>query len=66
VAVSPVPRRPTLTAAAAGGVSLLPAAGQFTPPIRHSGARFTLGRGLVNPDLMPGSTFVFSVCSVDG
>ncbi|MFL6137389.1 MAG: fibronectin type III domain-containing protein [Frankiaceae bacterium] len=63
---SPWRGRSVPVAAAADGISLLPAAGQFTPlpgtPVLDS----RNGTGLSSPNLAPGSTLTFSVTTVGG
>jgi Fibronectin type III domain len=50
--------------AATSGVSLLPAAGQFTPLSGTPVLDTRNGTGIASPSLMPGSTLTFSVRSV--
>ncbi|MFL6139638.1 MAG: hypothetical protein ACJ74O_17815 [Frankiaceae bacterium] len=63
---SPWRSHSTPVAAAVSGISLLPAAGQFTPlpgtPVLDS----RNGTGISSPNLAPGSTLMFSVTTVGG
>ncbi|MFL6136708.1 MAG: fibronectin type III domain-containing protein [Frankiaceae bacterium] len=52
--------------ASASGVSLLPAAGQFTPIAGTAVLDSRNGTGVASPNLAPGSTLTFSVTSVGG